>query len=307
MIEAVTTYLPAPPARVVMIGNFDGVHRGHQQLIRQTLELAEALQARPCALTFSPHPRRFFQGDAAPPMLTDDEGRARLLKSHGIQETLVLPFDAQLAGLSADEFSWDILKSRLGAVHVVVGAGYRFGRSREGGTEDLHRLGDLHGYGVTVTELALGCDSQPFSSTRVRNALARGDLQAAGYVLGRPWSHRALIVGEQVRARLTSGAAVQIPAGEYWVAVKGAGRDVITETVLARIGHDGQIVLDWPLAFGRRVSVDLDWLAPALCANQSLQTAFGSGANDGPNRDGLCARRDSRRGHQPNYGHSNEA
>lgn len=273
MIEAATTHLPAPPARVVMIGNFDGVHRGHQQLIRQTLSLAEALQTRPCALTFSPHPRRFFQGDAAPPMLTDDEGRARLLENHGIQETIVLPFDAQLAGLSADEFSWDILKSRLGAVHVVVGAGYRFGRGREGGTEDLQRLGDLHGYGVTVTRLALGDDSEAFSSTRVRNALAQGDLKTAAYVLGRPWGHRVRIVGEEVRARFSSGAAVQIPAGEYWVSVTCAAHDVFSETVLARVNHDGQIVLDWPLDFGRRVTADVDWLAPASRTHQSVRSA----------------------------------
>lgn len=307
MIEAATTYLPAPPARVVMIGNFDGVHRGHQQLIRHTLELAEALQARPCALTFSPHPRRFFQGDAAPPMLSDDEGRVRLLESHGIQETIVLPFDAPLAGLSADEFSWDILKSRLGAVHVVVGAGYRFGRAREGGTEDLQRLGDLHGYGVTVTQLALGCDSEPFSSTRVRNALAKGDLESAAYVLGRPWGHRAVVVGEQGRARFTSGAAVKIPAGDYWVAVKGRAPEDISRTVVARVSHDGQIVLDWPLTLGRRLMVDVDWLAPALCPNRSLQTAFGPGADDGPNRDGLYARRDSRMVRRTNGRHSNEA
>ena len=255
------------PARVLMIGNFDGVHRGHQQLITSTLRQARILstiQARPCALTFSPHPRRFFQGDAAPPMLTDDEERARLLATYGIEETIVLPFDAPLSGLSADEFSWDILKTRLGAVHVVVGAGYRFGRSREGGVEDLHRLAGLHGYGLTVVDLAAGADRQAFSSTRVRNALADGDLLTAMAILGRPWSRRVVIITEQGRAKIASGARLPLPAGVYQVAVRIMDGDAAMQITTAHVDDDGGAVLDWSVP-DAPVTVELQWLDRAPC------------------------------------------
>ncbi len=174
-----------------MIGNFDGVHRGHQKLIALTVKRAKLLGAQPCALTFSPHPRRFFQGASEPPMLTDDVEKASLLQSHGIEQTVVLPFDAALANQSPLEFVEKVLKRDLGAVHVVVGAGYRFGRGREGGVDDLRRLGRTHGFGVTVASRAVCASGEEFSSTRVRQALAQGDLVKARAFLGRSWSHVA--------------------------------------------------------------------------------------------------------------------
>lgn len=178
--------MPAPPRirRVVAIGNFDGVHLGHQALVDHTVAVARALDATATALTFWPHPRRFLRPDQPPMQLTEPVLRESLLRQRGIAEVVTLPFDAALAALPAERFVRDILVGRLDAAHVVVGEDYRFGAGRAGDAGLLRQLGDDLGFGVTAHRAVCDQAGRVCSSSRVRAALAGGDLDLAREILG---------------------------------------------------------------------------------------------------------------------------
>lgn len=162
----------------VAMGNFDGVHRGHQAVI----DLART--AAPLGIvTFEPHPREVFQPDAPPFRLMNPESRANRLAKLGVEALYELPFDAALSGLSPEDFVARVLVEGLGVVHVVVGADFRFGRGRAGAAADLVRLGQAHGFAVTVADL-VRLDGIEVSSTAIRLALAEGRPQDAAAMLG---------------------------------------------------------------------------------------------------------------------------
>jgi riboflavin kinase/FMN adenylyltransferase len=124
----------------VALGNFDGVHRGHQALLARTAEHAEALGAPLVALTFEPHPRRFFVADTAPFRLTLPPAKLRLLEHHGVQAVLAQHFDPAFAAVSAEAFVDDVLLGGLGARHVVCGYDFTFGSRRSGNVEKLRKI-----------------------------------------------------------------------------------------------------------------------------------------------------------------------
>lgn len=169
---------------VVVIGNFDGVHRGHQAVLHQARTRADATGARCLVLTFDPHPNEVL-GRGAPPRLTTLPRRIALLEEHGAHEVVVEPFTLDLAAWSPERFARDLLAGRLGARAAVVGKNFRFGHKRAGDFEVLSRLGEELGFEAVAAEVA-GDAEGPFSSTRVRDAVARGDVDRAAEVLGRP-------------------------------------------------------------------------------------------------------------------------
>ena len=160
------------------MGNFDGVHLGHQAVI----DLARG--RGPLGLiTFEPHPREVFQPEAPPFRLMNAESRANRLARLGVDELYELPFDAALAGLSPEAFADEVLARGLGLSHVVVGADFRFGQGRAGTAQDLVRLGAACGFAVTVADLVRH-DGIEISSTAIRQALAEGRPQDAAAMLG---------------------------------------------------------------------------------------------------------------------------
>jgi len=168
---------------VAAIGNFDGVHIGHQSVIAQAREIARE-QAAPCAvLTFEPHPRRFFLPDAPPFRLMNAEARANRLARLGVEILFELSFTSALAALPADAFAHDVLHDGLGLTHVVVGADFRFGKGRGGDAALLARVGRELGFGVTVADLVKG-DRGEVSSTSIRQALSDGRPGDAASMLG---------------------------------------------------------------------------------------------------------------------------
>lgn len=179
----------------VAIGNFDGVHLGHQSVI----ELAR--QARPDAplgvLTFEPHPREFFAPDAPSFRLMGRQARASRLEKLGVRRLYELAFNAHLAGLSPRDFAKAVISDGLGLTHVVVGGDFCFGKGRAGSAEDLVRFGDEMGFGVTIAPLLERADNT-VSSTAIRSALSDGRPRDAATMLGH-W-HRIegkVITGEQ--------------------------------------------------------------------------------------------------------------
>lgn len=161
------------------IGNFDGVHLGH----RSVIELARAAGGPLGVVTFEPHPREVFQPDAPPFRLMSPDAKAHRLEKLGVEVLHELPFDKDLAGLSPEQFARDVLAEGLGLRHVVVGADFRFGKTRAGGTEDLRAYGEAFGFGVTIAPLLEGKDGD-VSSTAIREALAEGRPGDAQAMLG---------------------------------------------------------------------------------------------------------------------------
>ncbi|WP_411836593.1 bifunctional riboflavin kinase/FAD synthetase [Paracoccus sp. ME4] len=164
----------------VAMGNFDGVHRGH----RTVIDAARAASDAPLGiLTFEPHPREYFAPDAPPFRLMNAEARANRLSRLGVAHLYELPFGPVLAGLTPEAFAREVLAEGLGVAHVTVGADFCFGKNRAGTAATLQDLGRQLGFGVTIVPLA-GSEGADYSSTAIREALARGDTQAAERMLG---------------------------------------------------------------------------------------------------------------------------
>lgn len=164
----------------VAMGNFDGVHRGH----RAVIDAARAASDAPLGiLTFEPHPREYFAPDAPPFRLMNAEARANRLSRLGVAHLYELPFGPVLAGLTPEAFAREVLAEGLGVAHVTVGADFCFGKNRAGTAATLQDLGRQLGFGVTIVPLA-GSEGADYSSTAIREALARGDTQAAERMLG---------------------------------------------------------------------------------------------------------------------------
>lgn len=185
---------------IVAIGNFDGVHRGHQAVLLDTARDASIRGLRPVVLTFSPHPAEVL-GRRAPPMLTTLARKIELFAEVAPTiEPVVERFDLAFAAQSPGEFAEQVLARRLGARVVVVGHNFRFGKARQGDFEALVHLGERFGFEARTHSLvsdAMG----PLSSTRVREAIGRGDLDAATEILGRPHMISGVVVEGDRRGR----------------------------------------------------------------------------------------------------------
>jgi riboflavin kinase/FMN adenylyltransferase len=188
----------------IAIGNFDGVHRGHQVVLRALAEDARRVGIAPRVLTFEPHPRAVLGGGGpalVPSILTTPARKRELL--HRVDpaiELLVQRFDVAFASQSPEAFASDVLAGALGAKVVVVGANFRFGKDRAGGLDDLRRLGEAVGFEARTHALE-GDEGRPWSSSRIREAIARGDLAEAERLLGRPHMISGVVVAGDRRGR----------------------------------------------------------------------------------------------------------
>lgn len=191
--------LPGAGAAVT-VGNFDGVHRGHQALVRLAVARAREAGERAVVLTFEPHPARVLDPERAPAALNTPAQKEELLAALGVDRLAVLPFDPAVAALAPEAFAREILAEALGARHVVIGESFRFGRRREGDAEGLRALGETLGFAVSALPPVLGRGG-PVSSSRVREELARGDVAAARELLGRPYFVDAGVVRGDGRGR----------------------------------------------------------------------------------------------------------
>ena len=172
---------------VVALGNFDGVHRGHQALIAEARAIAKETGRPLAALVFEPYPREFFRPKDEPFRLTPFRAKARLLQELGIEILIVLAFDAGMAGRLAQDFVMDVLVHELEVSHIVVGEDFRFGKGRGGDVTTLGYMGEMEGFGVTVFK-AVAEDGEKISSSKVRAALKAGRPDEAAHLLGHWWS-----------------------------------------------------------------------------------------------------------------------
>ncbi|MCD6430241.1 MAG: bifunctional riboflavin kinase/FAD synthetase [Deltaproteobacteria bacterium] len=178
-------YCFPPQSQVVAIGNFDGVHLGHRSLFALATARARELGLQAAALTFRPHPLKLLFPERRIFLITSYERKADLIASCGIDNLVIAPFDHQFADLTANDFVENVLVRHLGAAVVIVGDNYTFGRNREGSLSRLQELGRAHGFKV---EVAPPCrvDGELVSSTKIREAIMRGEIERASRFLGRP-------------------------------------------------------------------------------------------------------------------------
>jgi len=187
---------PDLPRTVAAIGNFDGVHRGHQEIIGRVRERARALNSQAIAMTFDPHPAALLHPDAAPKLITPIQERLRLLAATGLDATLVVPFTREFSLQSARTFAEKVLVRALHVAEVHEGDNFRFGHDAAAGIEELKTLGQELGFGV-VSHEALCVRGITVSSSEVRRRIAAGKLSMARALLGRPFS----ILSTPVRGR----------------------------------------------------------------------------------------------------------
>jgi riboflavin kinase/FMN adenylyltransferase len=185
---------------VVAIGNFDGVHRGHRAVIAAAQARARALGRPAAALTFEPHPRRFFRPDEPLFRLTDERAKLRLLAGTGLDGAIVLPFDAALAGLSAADFVTRILVGRFAVAGVAIGFDFHFGLNRAGSPDYLAAQGAKLGFAVDIVP-RFEDNGRPVRSGPIRAALAAGRTSEANELLGYPWFVSGKVVHGDKRGR----------------------------------------------------------------------------------------------------------
>jgi riboflavin kinase/FMN adenylyltransferase len=182
---------------VVVIGVFDGVHKGHQALLNRAKEIADGRTI--VALTFDPHPRTVFAPDSVPPMLTTLADRVELLKIHNADQVAVMKFNEQFAAMSPEKFVEDILVNQLHVGTVIVGKNFTYGAKAAGSVETLQADGAKHSFTVDVQELAGGADV--ISSSRIRNLVLSGKVEEARELLSRPHRLDGIVVHGEKRGR----------------------------------------------------------------------------------------------------------
>jgi len=252
------------------VGNFDGVHRGHQAMLQRLTEAAEDLELPPAVLTFDPHPREFFAKEAAPPRLSSVRGKLEQFAARGIAEAYIARFDARLAGLSAEEFVERVLVECLGTRWVLVGDDFRFGRGRSGDLALLRAKASSFSVEAMPT---VSVEGERVSSSAVRAALAKGELEHAARLLGRPYAITGRVAHGDKRGRNLGFPTANVPlrhkpalSGVFAVRVHGLGdtprTGVASLGVRPTVKAGGKpllevFVFDFDEAvYGRRVSVE---------------------------------------------------
>ncbi len=187
----------------ITIGNFDGVHSGHRQIMRRVASIAREHGWKPAVMTFDPHPTKLVAPARAPRLLTTPEQRARLVEELGIGEILILPFTPEIAKLTPEEFVREILACKLNARAVLVGDNFRFGNRAAGDAKTLVDLGRKYGFDVEITG-TITWRNRIISSSEIRQLIEGGDVARVCRMLGRPYALEGAVVrGEGIGSKQT--------------------------------------------------------------------------------------------------------
>jgi riboflavin kinase/FMN adenylyltransferase len=196
----------------VALGNFDGLHKGHQRVIAAAVDYARAHHIPSGVISFDPHPRRYFQPTAEPFRVMGPAQQARALEALGVDILYLLPFNATMAEMSDRDFAHDVLAQGLGVKHVVAGFDVSFGKDRTGSGEILQRYGRELGFGVTIVERMASLEGMKYSSTEARRAIADGRPEDVVDILGRPFAIEGEVFQGDQRGRLLG-----FPTANVWL------------------------------------------------------------------------------------------
>ena len=271
---------PATPAgtpHAITIGNFDGVHLGHQAILAELKAAARASGLTSCVVTFEPHPRELFSPHAAPTRLTSLREKCELLFAHGVDRVQVLRFNRAFANLSADEFIERVLVQGLNAKWVMIGDDFCFGAKRSGDLAHLKAAGQKLGFEVhamPTVKFGVGENAARVSSSEVRELLSAGDVARAARLLGRPYSISGRVVHGDALGRTLGFPTANVQmrhnrpplTGIYAVKVEGAGgrplNGVASLGVRPTVTSSGQVKLEVFIfdfdqdIYGRHIRVD---------------------------------------------------
>jgi riboflavin kinase/FMN adenylyltransferase len=215
VIEGWRKLAPELRGAAVALGAFDGVHRGHRQVIAEAARAARDRGAPLGAISFEPHPRRYFGRESEPFRLMTVDQQARALDELGVERFYLLTFDKEMAAFSDEEFARLVLKDALGAVHVAAGFDISFGAGRSGSPERLRAFGDALGFGVSIADPVQSAIGQKFSSSSVRQALREGRPEDAAAILGRPFAVEGVVVHGDKLGRTIGFPTANVSLGEY--------------------------------------------------------------------------------------------
>ena len=200
----------------VALGNFDGVHRGHQLVIAQAAQAAAQAKGLPLGvISFEPHPRRWFQPDAEPFRLMTLDQQAKALSDFGGDLFYVLPFDAEMAAMTDEAFAHQVLAQGLGVRHVAAGFDITFGRGRTGDPDALRRYGQSFGFEVSIAAAMGDAEANKYSSSAVREALVAGHPDRAAVILGRPFAIEGVVVEGQKLGRTLGFPTANVELHDY--------------------------------------------------------------------------------------------
>ncbi len=200
---------------VVLLGNFDGVHRGHQAVIGAAAEEAARLGAPLVVVTFEPHPRRFFRPDDPPFLLTSFRSKVIQLAALGVDVLLVLRFDRAVSQMSAEDFANKVLIGGLAPRQITIGYDFHFGNQRRGNPAMLKQLAEPVGIAVKVIEPVATADGEVYSSTRIREYLSGGKPGHAAALLGRPFEIEGRVERGDQRGRTIGFPTANLSLGSY--------------------------------------------------------------------------------------------
>jgi riboflavin kinase/FMN adenylyltransferase len=200
---------------VVTLGNFDGVHLGHQAVIAQAAAIARESGKPLAVLTFEPHTKAFFRPDSPPFRLTPLRAKLHALETLGVDHVIALAFDQAFSELTAEDFAVRILKRGLKISHAVAGGDFRYGHKHAGTMDSLTQAGAVHGFGVTPVSPVSAGDGTVFSATAIRQFVAAGEMGAAAALLGRPWEIDGHVIGGDQRGRTLGFPTANVKLGEY--------------------------------------------------------------------------------------------
>ncbi|MQW87348.1 bifunctional riboflavin kinase/FAD synthetase [Sinorhizobium saheli] len=235
---------------VVAIGNFDGVHRGHQSVLNRALEVARDRGVPALVLTFEPHPRTVFRPDQPVFRLTPAPLKARILEGMGFGAVIEYPFDRTFSQLSASDFIHRILREWLHASHVVTGFDFHFGKGREGGPAFLMAAGEREGFGVTLVDAFRDENASVVSSSFIRSLLAEGDVSHAAGLLGYRYTVEAEVIGGK-----KLGRTLGYPTANMRLPPEA---ELKTGIYAVRFRRANGSLHDAVASFGRRPTVDSD-------------------------------------------------
>lgn len=207
---------PDAKGSAVAVGNFDGVHLGHRAVIEEARQIALVRHIPSAVLTFEPHPRSYFRRDIPPYRLTSLRLKAHFIEELGVDRLFVLHFDENLAALPAEEFVRRVIVRGLGARVVVVGFNFVFGKKRSGDHALLQRLSATNDYDVHLVSAVAGPGGEYYSSTRIRDHLAAGEVEAAQQLLGRRWEIEGRVDRGQMLGRSLGFPTANILLGEQF-------------------------------------------------------------------------------------------
>ncbi len=239
---------------VVTIGNFDGVHIGHQELIERVIRRSADMNAVSVVITFEPHPAKVLRPDKAPRQLISLQEKIELFQSYGINVVICLEFTPEFAGKSPDEFAEELLCNRIGARVIIVGANYKFGKGQSGDIEYLRQKGKKLGFEVEVVD-SVESGGNRVSSSRIREHLSRGEVDIAALLLGRYYSINGVVMPGHHR-----GVELGYPTANIYTVYEAIPRNGIYAVRVLR-GHgilEGACYIgNQPTFAGERIGIEV--------------------------------------------------